>query len=370
MKKFKKRLKKYLLKSLDNDFPDIAVPFPVDTEKSDKKELKQFLLNLKRKIPSMLMLKRNENKQTIKKLFGDYDIVGFTNTYNLLNDKYSKDLFIKLVAYHMLGPSKVKLPLSNKALWQSMSDIEKKCKKEDTHQTIHWILNLFDLKPIGRNIEYFFTLESVFIAFELNEYGYNKNGVNFKVEKGDYVIDGGACFGDTALIFAEDAGEDGKVFSFEFVEDNLNVFYKNLELNSHLKNRIQLFENALWSNSKEHLFVVENGAASFVTMQEPSEYVLKIPSKSIDDLVKEHNIPKIDFIKLDIEGAEPDCLKGAKETILKFKPKLAICIYHNLTHFITIPKYIKELVPEYDLYINHHTACAWETVMYAVPREV
>lgn len=366
MKEFRTKLKEYLLECINNNFPDIVSPFPTDETTPSEIELKEQLVNIK--VQLALGLKKNENQDTIENLLKRFNIGGFANTYNFLNDEYSKDLFIKLVAYRMLGPSKVKLPLSDKALWQPMSYIENKCKKEETHQTKQWSLNLFDLRPIDRDIEYFFTLESVFIAFGLNEYGYNKNGVNFKVEKGDYVIDGGACFGDTALIFAEDAGSTGKVFSFEFVEDNLKVFHKNLELNPHLKGRIQLFENALWSNSKESLFIHEDGAGSCAMTNKLEQNALEIPSKSIDDLVKECNIPKIDFIKLDIEGAELNCLEGAKQTILKFKPKLAICIYHNLEHFITIPKYIKELVPEYDLYIDHHTACFWETVMYAVPR--
>lgn len=367
MKEFRTELKKYLFKCINNNFPDIVSPLPIDEKTSSKIDLKERLMDIKTQL--VLGFKKNENREIIESLFKRYNIEGFAKTYNLLNDEYSKDLFIKLVAYRILGPSKVKLPLSDKVLWQPMSNIEKKCKKEETHQTKQWTLNLFDLRPIGRDIEYFFTLESVFIAFELNEYGYNKNGVSFKVEKGDYVIDGGACFGDTALMFAEDAGSTGKVFSFEFVEDNLKVFHKNLELNPHLKDRIHLFENALWSNSKENLFIYEDGAGSCATMDKLTQYALKIPSKSIDDLVKEHNISKIDFIKLDIEGAELNCLEGAKQTILKFKPKLAICIYHDLEHFITIPKYIKELVPEYDLYIDHHTACFWETVMYAVPKK-
>ncbi len=336
MSNFKRNLEQYLYEIIDNEFPNVVRPFP------------DF-----------------DNPETNTKT---RNIIDFENTYNLLSDEYSKDLFIKLIYYRKFGPSKVKLPLHDKALWAPMFDIWNKCARVETHQTKSWNLNSFDLIPIGKNIRYFSLIESVFIALGLNEYGYNKNDVNFKVEKGDYVIEGGACFGESTLHFAEDVGKTGKVFTFEFVEDNLNVFHKNLELNPHLNKRIQLFENALWSNSSENLFIIEKGAASQVTMQEPSVYSQKTPSKSIDDLVKEQNIHKVDFIKLDIEGAELECLHGARETILNFKPKLAICLYHDVEHFISIPQYVKELVPEYDLYINHHTACHWETVMYAMPK--
>ena len=121
---------------------------------------------------------------------------------------------------------------------------------------------------------------------------------------------------------------------------------KNLDLNPRVKDRIELVEKALWSSADENLYIVDNGPASFVTMEEPENYSLRIHTMSIDKLVEEKKLPKVDFIKLDIEGAEPDCLKGAAETIKKFRPKLAICIYHDLEHFVSIPKYIKGLVPE------------------------
>lgn len=247
-----------------------------------------------------------------------------------------------------------------------MLDLEKNCKKDQFIQTKFWKLNLFDLSPIGYDIKLFFNTESIFIGLGLKEYGYDKNGVDFRVKKGDYVIDGGACHGDTALYFAHDAGEEGKVFSFEFLDDNLNVFNKNLELNPNLKDKITIYKNALWENSKENLFIIENGPASRCTLEEPDRYSQKIGTKSIDDLVESGEISKVDFIKFDIEGAELEALKGCEKTIKTFKPKLAICLYHNIEHFVLIPKYIKELVPGYDLYIDHHTMAEGETVMYAI----
>ena len=83
----------------------------------------------------------------------------------------------------------------------------------------------------------------------------------------------------------------------------------------------------------------------------------------MDDVVDE----KVTFIKMDIEGAEYEALLGAKETIQKNKPKLAISIYHKPEDIISIPKLIKSMVPNYRLYIRHYSNADNETVLYANP---
>ena len=310
------------------------------------------------------------DREIARTIIKDFNIEKVEETYNLLNDDYSRDLLIQVFIYKFfLGPSKHKLPLADKILWMEMFDIEKLCKKEEAIQVPGFILNLFDLSKIGHNYRIFSTAESLFLKYISGEYEYRKNNINFMAEEGDYVIDGGAYVGDTTLYFADLVGEKGKVFSFEFEDGNLITFNKNMELNPHLQNRIQNFKNALWSNSKEFLYSLPAGPGSSVTMEEPPYYTNKIPSKSIDDLVEEQNISKIDFIKLDIEGAELECLKGAKKTIDKFKPKLAVCLYHKPEDFTTIPQYLAEIHPYYNFYMNHHTAYVWETVLYAVPKK-
>ena len=84
---------------------------------------------------------------------------------------------------------------------------------------------------------------------------------------------------------------------------------------------------------------------------------------SIDDIIGD---AKVTFIKMDIEGAELESLKGSAKTIVNNHPKLAICIYHKPEDMITIPLYIKSLVPEYKFYVRHLSNLWTETVLYAV----
>ena len=74
----------------------------------------------------------------------------------------------------------------------------------------------------------------------------------------------------------------------------------------------------------------------------------------IDTYVRENNIPRIDYIKLDVEGAELEVLKGAFLTIGQFKPKLAISAYHKPEDLYEIQKYIRSLRCDYQFAFRHY----------------
>ena len=86
---------------------------------------------------------------------------------------------------------------------------------------------------------------------------------------------------------------------------------------------------------------------------------------TIDDFVRQREISRVDFIKMDIEGSEPAALEGAGETILKYRPKLAIAIYHSVSDFVGIPNWILDLNIGYKIFIDHFTIHSEETVCFA-----
>ena len=65
--------------------------------------------------------------------------------------------------------------------------------------------------------------------------------------------------------------------------------------------------------------------------------------------------PEPDLIKMDVEGAEPDLLLGAKNTIRRYRPKLMISAYHQADHLFEIPELIRAMVPDYKLYVRNHS---------------
>ncbi|WP_026496522.1 FkbM family methyltransferase [Butyrivibrio sp. WCD3002] len=115
------------------------------------------------------------------------------------------------------------------------------------------------------------------------------------------------------------------------------------------------------SDKEREVYFNDKGSSSKVTSKEQANK--KILVTSIDQTPE---CKDATFIKMDIEGAEWDALHGARDTIVRNKPKLAICIYHSDEDMIRISEYIHEIVPEYKLFIRHHTRRDHETVLYAV----
>ena len=71
------------------------------------------------------------------------------------------------------------------------------------------------------------------------------------------------------------------------------------------------------------------------------------------------------LLKMDIEGSELSSLIGAKTFIQKYKPNMAICIYHKATDFYQIYEYIKEISEKpFKTYIRHYSQGWNETVMF------
>lgn len=296
-----------------------------------------------------------------KKYFIGKYYKGFKYLHGILNDKESKDILIKVLAYRMLGYRKVKLPLNNPWYWKKIDEIERYFSKEDTLRagSTESELKRINLEKIGYPINIYYSGIGVMTEFAIKQYEYK----DIRASRGDVVIDGGACYGDTALFFANEVGGDGKVFSFEFIPANLKILSKNIEINDNLKNRIEVVENPLWSTSGETMSYNDNGPSSKVSTG--SDDKNKANTISIDDFVKQKGLKKINLIKMDIEGAESEALKGAVNTIKKFRPKLAICLYHKLDDFITIPRFLNELGVGYKFYLKHSSIYAGETVLFA-----
>ena len=165
-------------------------------------------------------------------------------------------------------------------------------------------------------------------------------------------------------VFADVGGYDGlitrkfiehypdykKVFLFEPEENNIARAKENLS-SAH---DIFFFQKGL-SDKNATLHFSINDSASMIC-----ENVGKI-----DDVIKD----RVSFIKMDIEGAESGAIEGAKETIKKYHPNMAICVYHKPDDFWKIPEQVLTIRNDYDLYMRHYTQGSDETVMFFIPKK-
>ena len=176
----------------------------------------------------------------------------------------------------------------------------------------------------------------------------------FSPHNREVFVDAGAYDGQTSIDFLSwFKGNDYKIYSLELKEDMCDVIKeKNIP-------NIEVINCAVW-NKNEKLFIeIENERGSSAGRKGEKE----VEGRSIDEVVKENE--EITFIKMDIEGAELKALEGARKTILKYTPRLAISIYHKFLDIYEIADYILQLNSDYKFYIRHYTTGDWETILYA-----
>lgn len=136
----------------------------------------------------------------------------------------------------------------------------------------------------------------------------------------------------------------------------------------------QLINADLSAQEGTVIFDAQNTSGSHIIFTEPSakynfsELVFKAENKisirtvALDDIVGDRTVG---FIKMDIEGAELNALHGAKNTILRDKPLLAICVYHLRGDVFAIMDYLHQLLPEYRFLLRHYASSYSDTILYA-----
>jgi FkbM family methyltransferase len=311
------------------------------------------------------------HKETLSKVIKKLEFIFINSnqieeTYNLLENDSSRNLMVDLLLYRVLGSDKVRLPLNNPTYWNNFNVIQHQLLEKSNSFAVKSLsgqLNLYKLDDIGFPLSLHAHPLNIACTFMLEQYCYQNHGESIQAEQGDFVIDAGGCWGDTALYFAHKVGKDGKVFCFEFSESNLTILRQNIVINPCLNNIVEIVPKAIWDKPGEDLFFSEQGSGTSLIFDQGGKSL--VSTESIDNFVEEFNIEKIDFIKMDIEGSELNALKGAEKTIKTFKPKLAISVYHQDDDIISIPNYLNRLNIGYKFFFEHFTIHREETVLFA-----
>lgn len=175
--------------------------------------------------------------------------------------------------------------------------------------------------------------------------------------EGESFVDGGSFDGRTAVLFMDWCDNNyNKVWAFEPDIENRKKCIKTLTDNK--CRNFEVISKGLWEEQTELFFkAISNGASKVVGN---GEY--KIDTIRLDDVIDKN----VTFIKLDIEGSEYKALLGSEKMIKRYKPKLAISIYHNPEDIWEIPELILKINNEYKFYFRHYSIAAAETVLYAI----
>ncbi len=193
---------------------------------------------------------------------------------------------------------------------------------------------------------------------ETNEGPYEYGGV--QLEEGDTVIDCGANQGLFSALAAFKV-KNGKVHSFEPIPEMVTMIERIQEFYPN----IRIEEYAVTNKCGTSSFEVDEqnaGASHLVSKNMDGKNIITVQNISLDEFVIKTGINKIDFIKADIEGEEPNMLLGATTILKEHAPKLSICTYHNPNHPLLLENIIREANPNY--IIEHR----WKKLFAYVPR--
>jgi FkbM family methyltransferase len=195
------------------------------------------------------------------------------------------------------------------------------------------------------------------LLYDLAEQKRNIYGT--RIRSGDVVLDCGANVG----VFVRkslDAGA-GKVIAIEPAPDNVECLHRNFPREI-AAGRVVVYPKGVWDRDDVLKLAVDPGNSAKDSFVRPIAHAnfVEAPLTTIDKLAAELNLPRVDFIKMDIEGAERKAIAGASRTIAQFHPRMALCIYHVGGDEVAIPRMVRALVPGYA--VDQTCLCAVDRV--------
>jgi len=184
----------------------------------------------------------------------------------------------------------------------------------------------------------------------------------FSLAPDEVFVDCGAFDGDTIRSFIQRQGDSfGNIIALEPDPVNFQNLHRFVStLASNIREKVNLLQLVAGVRKEKVCFQATGTTSSAVA----DTGTLEVDSASLDEALGDW-VPT--YIKMDIEGAEPDALAGARRMISQAHPILAIGVYHRQDHLWKIPLLIQSLFSQYRFFLRPHGADCWELVCYAVP---
>ena len=178
----------------------------------------------------------------------------------------------------------------------------------------------------------------------------------FTLGPDEVYVDGGAYEGDTISFFI-DRVQNRFARAIGFEPDPAT--YRNLKANFEDDERVEAVERGL--SDATRVLVFDDAGTRGSALSEGGG--IEVPVTALDEFL---GGDRVSYIKMNIEGAELDALRGARKAIGKWHPRLAISAYHRPTDLWQVPRLMHKLRPDYALYMRQHDGGVIETVAYGI----
>ena len=186
----------------------------------------------------------------------------------------------------------------------------------------------------------------------------------FKISAEEVFVDCGAFDGDTLKNFLKKQGDEFKRY-YAFEPDPAN--FEKLKafatiLPDNIRDKVIVEQYAI-SDTKKVLNFSSDGSLQSAISENGN---ISVNCVSVDEHLADQ---RITYIKMDVEGAEPDIIAGSVITIKKYQPIMAVSVYHLYNHLWLLPLAIKEIFADYQFFLRPHCKASGDLVCYAIPKE-
>jgi FkbM family methyltransferase len=186
------------------------------------------------------------------------------------------------------------------------------------------------------------------------------------ITPGMTVVDAGANIGMFSLLANGLVGSSGQVYAVEPVPGNLQCLEQCLERNQ--LTRVKTCGTALGAENGALALSLSSSSGKHSAALDRGGPQITVPQRRLDDLVEEWGLDRLDFLKIDVEGYEPQVLRGAAGCISKFRPVLAVAAYHFPEHVEALPQLIAGIAEDYVVRVGS-AARGLETKCWGIPVE-
>ena len=285
---------------------------------------------------------------------------GFSFSFEQMGDLRSKVQFCELILLKVFGESKISNSAFSDEFISSYENCSAACLASPNSIGVYkWVLRRVRIPSLDIDL---YTVPTTLNLVASNRlYEYHSGDTTISVRPGDVVIDAGVGWGDTTMVLAKRClPNGGRLFAFDILDDAFSALDQQLKVNPHVTNLVKV-KKALFETDDNVMFTSDPSPGARIVKHRTNHEVQTI---TLDKFVSLEGLDRVDFIKMDIEGAELFALRGSVSTIERFKPRMAISAYHLWDDLKTIVEFVFSIRDDYRVFLDCTTGFGGEAILY------